>query len=64
MAALIDTAALLAAAAAAVHSCRSFDIGQQVWNARRSDGTIVSTLRDGHKYIVGVKWLPTGWEVG
>jgi hypothetical protein len=45
--------------------CRSFDMGAQVWNARSiANGAIVSTLRDGFKYLVGVKWLPTGWEVG
>lgn len=44
---------------------RSFDMGAQVWNARSiATGAIVSTLRDGFKYLVGVKWLPTGWEVG
>lgn len=42
----------------------SFDIGAQLWRARKSDGTVVSTLQDGLKYIVGVKWLPTGWEIG
>jgi hypothetical protein len=40
-------------------------MGAQVWNARSiANGAIVSTLRDGFKYLVGVKWLPTGWEVG
>jgi hypothetical protein len=40
-------------------------MGAQVWNARSiATGSIVSTLRDGFKYLVGVKWLPTGWEVG
>lgn len=37
---------------------------QQLWNARKPDGTVVSTLRDGFKYLLGVKWLPTGWEIG
>jgi hypothetical protein len=46
-------------------ACRSFDMGAQVWNARSlATGAIVSTLADGVKYLVGVKWLPTGWEVG
>lgn len=37
---------------------------QQLWNARKPDGTLVSTLLDGLKYLLGVKWLPTGWEIG
>jgi hypothetical protein len=61
---LAVAAAAAAAAAAAVCCCRSFDIGAQLWRARKSDGTVVSTLQDGFKYIVGVKWLPTGWEIG
>lgn len=43
---------------------RVFDIQQQLWKARKPDGTVVSTLRDGFKYLLGVKWLPTGWEIG
>jgi hypothetical protein len=43
---------------------RVFDMQQQLWNARKPDGTVVSTLLDGLKYLLGVKWLPTGWEIG
>lgn len=46
--------------------CRwRFDIEKQLWTAvRTSDGKWVSDLKDGVKYMVGIKFLPTGWELG
>lgn len=41
-----------------------FDIREQLWHARnRTTGAIVQTQNDGVKYIVGVTWMSTGWEV-
>jgi hypothetical protein len=41
------------------------DVHRQTWYARdvRSKAW-VSDLQDGVKYILGAKWLPTGWEIG
>jgi hypothetical protein len=41
-----------------------FDLKKQAWVARTPDGSVVTTLNDGFKYLLGVWWLPTGWEVG
>lgn len=54
----------LAAGAAPLHP-RVFDIAKQGWFARnRSSLAIVGPLADGHRYLLGVKHLATGWEVG
>lgn len=40
------------------------DLGRQRWRAvNASSGAFVSELEDGWKYVLGSKWLPTGWEV-
>lgn len=46
--------------------CRwSFDYQKQLWTAvNSSSGKWVSDLRNGVKYLVGIKFLPTGWELG
>lgn len=42
-----------------------FNIQKQKWFARdRQTMKIVSELKDGNKYLLGVKYLPTGWELG
>lgn len=42
-----------------------FDIQKQKWFAReRKSMLIVSELEDGFKYLLGVKYMPTGWELG
>jgi hypothetical protein len=42
-----------------------FDIQQQKWYARdRVTKKTVSELQDGFKYLLGVKYMPTGWELG
>jgi hypothetical protein len=44
---------------------QSLDIGRQTWFARDVNTKAwVSDLKDGVKYLLGTKWLPTGWEVG
>eukprot|EP00878_Enallax_costatus_P031100 GHUV01033963.1.p1 GENE.GHUV01033963.1~~GHUV01033963.1.p1 ORF type:complete len:177 (-),score=14.84 GHUV01033963.1:24-554(-) len=41
-----------------------FDIRTQLWYARdKATGAVVKAQDDGVKYIVGSKWLPTGWEI-
>lgn len=42
-----------------------FDIQSQKWYARdRITKKTVSELQDGFKYLLGVKYMPTGWELG
>lgn len=42
-----------------------FDIQKQKWFAReRKSKLVVSELEDGFKYLLGVKYMPTGWELG
>lgn len=44
---------------------RVFDIQKQAWFARdRATQQPVSQLNDGNKYLLMVKYLSTGWEVG
>eukprot|EP00775_Hariotina_reticulata_P012621 gene12621-12751_t len=41
------------------------NLGSQLWNAiNTTSGAVVSELRDGFKYVLGSKYLPTGWEIG
>jgi hypothetical protein len=41
-----------------------FDIRQQSWQAFNLTTTQpVANLTDGYKYLIGVMFLPTGWEV-
>lgn len=42
-----------------------FDFQRQIWTAvNKSTGKWVSDLKNGVKYLVGIKFLPTGWELG
>lgn len=42
-----------------------FDIQTQKWYARdRVSKKTMSELQDGFKYLLGVKYMPTGWELG
>lgn len=42
-----------------------FDMQRQAWYARnRTTMTPVSELKSGFKYLLGVKYMPTGWELG
>lgn len=45
-------------------SAWQFDIKGQKWKAIAKDGRIVQELNDGHKYVLGTGFLPTGWELG
>jgi len=41
------------------------NLGSQLWNAiNKTSGAVVSELRDGFKYVLGSKYLPTAWEIG
>lgn len=40
-----------------------WDGGAQLWSSFNSQNQKCSDLKDGIKYIVGVKHLPTGWEL-
>lgn len=42
-----------------------FDIRKQLWQAVDvTSYQVVDELRDGNKYLVGISFLPTGWETG
>eukprot|EP00879_Flechtneria_rotunda_P025186 GHRR01026752.1.p1 GENE.GHRR01026752.1~~GHRR01026752.1.p1 ORF type:complete len:295 (+),score=61.58 GHRR01026752.1:724-1608(+) len=42
-----------------------FDIRQQLWTAVSTTSyQTISVLEDGRKYLVGIPFLPTGWETG
>lgn len=41
------------------------DIKRQKWNAlNTTNGAWLSDLNDGIKYMLGIGFLPTGWEYG
>lgn len=43
----------------------ALDMQKQKWYTRNlATGAVVSWLEDGIVYIVGSKFLPTGWELG
>lgn len=44
----------------------SFDIQKQSWFARNRTnmGQVVGELQDGYRYLLMVKYLPAGWELG
>ncbi|KAF6262671.1 chondroitin AC/alginate lyase [Scenedesmus sp. NREL 46B-D3] len=42
-----------------------FDVARQLWQAVwTANGTLNFELRDGNKYMLGIGFLPTGWEMG
>lgn len=42
-----------------------FDIREQLWQAvNLTSNKVVDELKDGNKYLVGISFLPTGWETG
>lgn len=41
------------------------NLGKQMWGALNiTTGAWVADLIDGYKYVLGSKYLPTGWEIG
>lgn len=41
------------------------NLAKQLWTAvNTTTGAWVADLTDGYKYVLGSKYLPTGWEVG
>lgn len=44
----------------------SWDIHTQGWAAHSTDGAkrLCTELKDGNKYLLGVKYLPAGFEIG
>eukprot|EP00775_Hariotina_reticulata_P010584 gene10584-10742_t len=42
-----------------------FDIRKQLWTAVNAvNGSFVSDLQDGFKYLLGIDFQPAGWEIG